>query len=189
MSSGQQVEIPLSKSKMVLMLLGALAFVAIGLWFVIDPPEIENSYWGNPTKIAIVGYASILFFGLCAVYLVRKLPDNKPGLVIDDTGLTDNSGGLSGGHIPWTDIKNISVLEMHKQKLIMLEVKNPEDYISRQRSLLKRKGMQLNHKMYGTPLSISANGLKISFDDLMQLLMERYKGKGTNTQVTPAMRS
>jgi hypothetical protein len=61
-SSEQRIEIPLSKSKIILMFLGALTFVAIGIWFVIAPPKIENSYWSNPKKIAIAGYASIIFF-------------------------------------------------------------------------------------------------------------------------------
>ena len=109
-TSGQTIEIALSKKKIFFMLIGALAFVAIGLWFVISPPTISNSYWGNPTKIAIAGYASIVFFGLCAFVLIKKLPDNKPGLIIDQTGLTDNSSGVSAGQILWSDIENISII-------------------------------------------------------------------------------
>jgi hypothetical protein len=48
--SGQRMEIVLSKSKIVFNAFGRLTFVAIGLWFVIAPPIIENSYWGNPAK-------------------------------------------------------------------------------------------------------------------------------------------
>ena len=181
-TSGEQIEIPLNKSKIVLMLVGALAFVAVGFWFVITPPTIENSYWGNPTKIAIVGYASIIFFGLCAFYLIRKLPDNKPGFIINEIGLVDNSSGLAAGQILWSDIENIAVLEMHKQKLLMIEVKNPHDYIDRQKSLLKRKGMELNYKMYGTPLSITANGLKIPFHELYILVSQKRQEAETNAQ-------
>lgn len=182
MATGQRIEIPLSKSKIVLMLIGALMFVAIGLWFIINPPKIENTYWGNPTKIAIAGYASIIFFGLCGLVLMRKLPDNKPGLIIDDTGITDNSSGLSAGHILWADIENISVLEIHKQRLLMLEVNNPQDYIDRQNSLFKRKGMALNYKMYGTPLSITSHGLKIPFQELLALVTKRFQERRTNAQ-------
>jgi hypothetical protein len=183
MTTGQRIEIPLSKSNIILMLIGALVFVAVGLWFIIAPPKIENSYWGNPTKVAIVGYASIIFFGVCAAALTRKLPDSKPGLTIDDIGLTDNSSGLAAGHILWTDIENISVLEIHKQRLIMLEVKNPQDYIGRQKSFLKRKGMEFNYKMYRTPLSITANGLKIPFHELLALVTQKFQDTRTNSQL------
>ena len=164
------------------MLVGALVFVVIGLWFVIAPPTIKNSYWGNPTRIAIAGYASIVFFGLCAIFFIRKLPDTKPGLIIDSIGLFDNSGALSAGQILWEDIENISVLEMHKQKFLMLEVKNPQEYIDRQKSLLKRKGMELNYKMYGTPICIIANGLKMPFQELYFLVSQKFQKTRTNGQ-------
>ena len=172
---GQQIEIPLNKSKIILMLIGSLAFIAIGCWFVIAPPTIENSYWGSPAKLTIAGYLSIVFFGLCAFVFLRKLPDNKPGLIIDDTGLVDNSGGLSAGRILWSDVEDISVMEIHSQKMIMLHVTNPQQYIERQKNMFKRKGMEMNNKMYGTPISITANGLKTSFDELLNILMNRLK--------------
>ena len=171
--STERIEIPLNKSKLVMMLVGSLAFIAIGCWFVINPPEIKNAFWGNPTRLAVLGYAAIVFFGIVAFVLIRKLPDNKPGLIIDETGLTDNSGGLSAGHINWSDIEDVSVMEIQRQRMIMIHVRNPQEYIERQRNLFKRKGMQMNHKMYGTPISISANGLKTSFDELMDLLMRK----------------
>jgi hypothetical protein len=182
MTTQQRIEVPLSKSKIISMLIGAVTFVFIGFWFVIAPPQIGNSYWGNPTKITIAGYASIIFFGLCSVALILKLPDTKPGLILDDTGLTDNSSGLSAGHILWTDIENISVLEIHKQKLLMLEVKNPQDYIDRQNSLFKRKSMELNYKIYGTPLSITTNGLKVPFQELLTLITQKFQETRTNAQ-------
>jgi hypothetical protein len=131
-STTQRIEIPLNKQKLILMLAGSIAFVAIGLWFVISPPVIENAYWGSPVKMMTAGYASILFFGLCAVFILRKLPDNKPGLILDEGGLTDNSSAISVGKILWSDIENISVVEIHKQKIIKIYVKNPREYISKQ---------------------------------------------------------
>jgi hypothetical protein len=173
-TSDNRIEIPLSKQKIILMLIGSIAFVAIGLWFVIAPPTIQNSYWGNPTKIMIVGYSSIIFFGLCAFFLIRKLPDNKPGLIIDDNGLIDNSSGVSTGQILWADIEDISVIEIHRQRLIMIHVKNPQDYIDKQKSGFKRRIMTMNFKMYGTPLSITSNALKIPFDELLSALNKKF---------------
>ena len=171
---GQQIEIQLSKIKLLLFLLGSLTFVGLGLWLVINPSTIQHSHRYSPTTILIAGYASIIFFGLCALFFIRKLPENRPGLIIDDLGLSDNSSGVSGGQILWSDISNISVLEIHRQKIIMLKVKNPEDYINRQTSAFKRKIMKMNFSMYGTPLSITSNGLKISFNDLYKLLLDNY---------------
>ena len=121
--------------------LSALIFVAIGLWIIISPPAIENSYWGNPTKIDIAVYAFIIFFGLCFFFFIRKLGGGKPRLIIDDLGLVGNSSGLSAGHILWSDIENISVIEIHRQKFIMLQVKNLQHYIDIESSVLKCKVM------------------------------------------------
>ena len=174
-AAANRTEIALSKSKIVFLFLGAIAFVAAGLWFVIDPPKTQNSFWSDPVRLAVIGWATILFFGIGAIYLIFKLRDNKPGLVIDNAGITDNSGALSAGHIPWQDIENISVFEMSGQKLVMLHVVNPEDYIARHRVSFKRKLAAMNHRMYGTPVSISASGLKISFDHLLSLLMRKWQ--------------
>ena len=168
----QRIEIPISKAKIFLMLIGSLTFVAIGLWLVITPTAFQNSFWGNTAKIEIAGYTSIIFFGLCSFFFIRKLPDYKPGLIIDNTGLTDHSSGVSAGQILWSDIEYISVVEIHRQKLIMIIVKNPQDYIHKHTGF-KRKMMELNFKMYGTPLSITSNGLKISFKELLTTLTNK----------------
>lgn len=171
---GQQIEIQLSKIKLLLMLVGSLTFVALGLWLVINPPTNQHYHRYSPTTILIAGYASIIFFGLGVLIFIRKLSDNRPGLIIDDLGLSDNSSGVAGGQILWSDILGISVLKVHRQKFVMLQVKNPEDYINRQTNAFKRKMMEMNFKMYGSPLSITSNGLKISFNDLHKLLVDSY---------------
>ena len=178
--SESQIEIPLNKSKIVMMFIGSLAMVAVGIWFVISPPTIRNSYWGDPTKLAIVGYASIVLFGFLAVIFSRKLPDKKPGLIIDNSGLTDNSGALSVGHISWSDVEDISVLEIQRNKMLMIHVKDPHKYIDRQTNLIKRKLMQMNNNSYGTPISITTSGLKTSFDELFRLLIKKFEDTRKN---------
>lgn len=168
----EKLEIPLSKKKITFMLAGSIAFVTMGLWLILKPPIIDNPVFGNPVLISVVGIAAVLFFGLCTFYAIRKLQDNKPGLTIDENGITDNSSGVSAGPILWNDIEKIAVVTIQRQKLIMLLVRNPQHYIDRQTSGFKRKMMALNYKMYGTPLCITSNGLKASFDKLFQLLTD-----------------
>jgi hypothetical protein len=75
----------------------------------------------------------------------------------------------------WSDIESISVKEIHRQKFIILEVSNPQEYIDKQTSRFKRKMMEMNMKMYGTPLSITNNGLQIKFDELYKILNDHLK--------------
>jgi hypothetical protein len=175
MTQEQLIEIPLSKKKMILTLLGSIAFVGIGVWFLIAPPKISNPVFGDPTLLFIVGLASILFFGLVAVVVIRKLPDNKAGLTINEQGIIDNSSGVSAGLVLWSDIEEIRVSQVMSQKFLMFIVRNPQDYINRQTNPLKRKGMEMNYKSYGSPVSISANALQTNFDNLYDLLNKKLK--------------
>ncbi len=56
----------------------------------------------------------------------------------------------------------------------MLQVNNPQEYIDKQTSWIKRKSMTLNYKMYGTPICISATGLNIPFHELYTLVTEKF---------------
>jgi hypothetical protein len=166
------MQIPLNKSKIVLMLVGSLAFVAIGTWFIISPPQLHNPVLGNRIFLIIIGAISILFFGICAVFFLHKLQDPKPGLIIDENGLMDNSSGVAAGLIPWSDIQKFVVIEIHRQKIIMVFVKDPQHYIDKAGNGFKRKLVTMNFKLYGSPISISANSLKISHDELFAVLMQ-----------------
>ena len=72
MTTTEQIEISLSKGKLTKILISSIAFVAIGLWFVISPPTIQNGLFGNPILILVAGIASILFFGFCAFLIFKK---------------------------------------------------------------------------------------------------------------------
>ena len=165
-NTNETLKIPLSKGKLVLLLAGALLFVILGLWFI-KQPEIFRK---GVALIIAIGYAAVIFFGICAIFIFRKLFDTKAGIILDDKGIHDNSSGVSAGFIPWGDITNISTIEVSRQKLIMIEVNNPDDYINRQTNFIAKKAAAINHKMYGSPISITATSLKYSFDDLYYTL-------------------
>lgn len=175
MTQSEKIEIPLSKTKMLMTLLGSIAFVGIGLWFLINPPKINNPFFGNPAYIFIVGLASFLFFGFVAVTIFRKLSDTKPGLIISRQGIIDNSSSVSAGLIPWGDINEIKFLQVMNQKFLMFIVSNPQDYLDKVTNPFKRNAMKINYKTFGSPISISSNALQTNFDDLQKLLLEKMK--------------
>ncbi len=104
---------------------------------------------------------------------MRKLVDKKPGLIIDETGVTDNSGANSAGHVLWSDVTVIDSLSIHNQKFVMLLISNPDEHINRQNSAIKRRMMKMNYNMHGTPINIATNSLSIKHDALMNMLVER----------------
>lgn len=173
MTKEEQIEIPLSKTKMMLTFLGSLVFVGLGLWFLTNPPKSNHWLFGNPTIVFIIGLASVIFFGLVAVIIFRKFSDKKPGLTISKQGITDNSSGVSAGLIPWTDIQEIKISQVMNQKFLMFIVRNPEEYLDKVTNPLKRNAMKMNYKTYGSPISISSNALQTNFDDLHKLLIDK----------------
>lgn len=173
MTKEEQIEIPLSKTKMILTFLGSLVFVGLGLWFLTNPPKSNHWLFGNPTIIFTIGLASIIFFGLIAVMIFRKFSDKKPGLTINRLGIIDNSSGVSAGLIPWADIQEIKVTQVMSQKFLMFIVKSPEEYLEKVTNPLKRNAMKMNYKTYGSPISISSNALQTNFGDLHKLLIEK----------------
>jgi len=172
MTKIEQIEIPLSKKKMLLAFFGAIVFVGFGVLFLINPSIFANR---NPTVVSIVGLSSVLFFGLGIVTIFRKLLDKKAGIIINKQGIMDNSSGASAGLILWSDIERIKTSKVKGQKFLMLVVKNPRDYIDRVVNPLKRKAMEMNYRIYGSPISISANTLQTNFDNLYKLLTEKMK--------------
>lgn len=151
---------------------GSVVFVLIGLWLLISPPEISNPILGNKTVIFISGIAALLFFGTTAAISLKKIMQRIPGLIISKEGIYDNSSAITVGLIKWEDLVDIGVVEVQKQKLLMLYVQNPQEYIRSQKNAFKRTIMQINYKSYSTPISIGVHGLKCNFDELHSLLKQ-----------------
>ncbi len=169
-----EIEIPLSKTKIILLLIGALAFVFAGAWGIIDP---EKFAWIRSSKnfVLISGIAAVLFFGLCSVFFALKIFSRKPGLVINNAGIIDNSNATSVGLIAWNDITGIKRLEIASSKILVIETSNPEKYIARSKNIISKKAMRANHNTYGSPLSIISNSLNIKFSELERLIVEQIE--------------
>lgn len=180
MSSKDEKIIKLSKKKILLLILGACAFVTLGVWlFSLDEATIQSQRWFNsPMFVHAIGLVSIVFFGLCGVFALKKLFDKKPGLVFNDSGIVDNASGVSAGLIPWSEVVGSEIFEIQKQKMLIIKVKNPQKYIERS-GLLKRALNKANYKMCGSPIAISSSTLKIDFSELLSLF-NRYQRKYGN---------
>ncbi len=169
------IEIPLSKTKMLLLFLAAAIFVILGIFLVMNSEHLHSARLRNPEIIKILGIISVAFFGPCALFIAKKLFDKKAGLIIDEKGITDNSSATSVGLIEWTDIIGIETLQVASTKFIMLKTKEPEKYIEKAKNKFVKNTMKVNYKWYGSPISISSNSLKIKFKDLEKLINKEFE--------------
>ncbi|HWY98605.1 MAG TPA: STM3941 family protein [Bacteroidia bacterium] len=165
----QTVEIPLSKRKIILLFFGAIISVLLSyrLWTIADT---QTHY---PTiYVQCVSILGIILFGFGIIFAPIKLFDKRPGLIISDEGIQDNSGISSGRFYPWINITGFKMVKIKRTKLLLIFMDNTEEIINRE-STWKQKMMKLSLSTYGTPISIGSGTLKCNFDELEKLLSDR----------------
>jgi hypothetical protein len=69
--------IELSKTKLLLLITGALIFVALGIWmYQLDSAWIEaQRRFNSPALVHSIGIVSIVFFGACGAAGINKVFD------------------------------------------------------------------------------------------------------------------
>ena len=176
-----RVEIPLSKGKLLLILLGGLLFVVFGIIFIVNPEKFISARMSSPELLRLLGIASFLFFGVLSAYALRKLFGDPIGLIIDEEGITDHTSASAVGLIKWDDITEVRVVQVKSTRFLLLYVANPGEYLDKAKGL-KKMFMKGNHSMYGTPLSIASNTLQYKFNDLERLIAERLSSRRSSEQ-------
>lgn len=169
-----QIEIPFSKQKTILLIIAGVLFCAIGIFFILKPTNFSDRLLDSTLLVQALGIVSILLFGAITISLIKKINSKEPGMIINSVGITDNASAVSAGLIYWKDIIDIRINSVRNQRFLMIITKNPQLYIDRQNGFFKRKSMQMNYKFYGSPISISANALQMDFDSLYQTVIEKY---------------
>lgn len=172
----EPTEIQFNKAKLVIMMIGSLAFVAIGSAFIATPETFSKAvaFARSATMIVLIGFAGIVFFGIAAVVIFLKLISKKPAFVIGGEGIEINSGVT--GYVKWSEISGIDTIAIKRSRLILLYLKDPEAYISQKPNSFSRMMANMSYRSYGTPLVVSTNGLKCKFEDLYILLQSRVSG-------------
>lgn len=162
-----------NKTRLFFAFLTSMIFVALGFYILDRPfkplPGLEN----------VIGAVSIVFFGTLCVFTFLFLLDNKPAIIVNETGITDYSTAIGVGHIKWEDITHFSIRKVFNQRFIIVHVKNPELYINKV-SGTKKWLRKRNNTMYGSPISIPENNVKHGFDDLYNLLLLEWEIRNGN---------
>lgn len=162
--------IELSKAKVFKLLYIACGFVALGVLMLQREPEWSRSNIRliDSMLVPAAGALSVGFFGLCALVAVRKLFEKKPGLILDSTGILDNSSGVAAGLVHWSEITGFDIFQVHGARSLVVKVSDPDKYVHRG-GAIKRALNKANLHLCGSPIAITSSSLKIDFDDLLQL--------------------
>jgi hypothetical protein len=161
-----EVYIEKSNFKILLMLIGAILFVIGGFLIILGPPSDSK-----PLIVIIIGgYGGIIFFGYGTYVLIRQLLSSKVGIKINNSGFIFDNTHPNDCFLKWDEIEQIETIYVRKQKILNIYLTDPEAFIDRQENKLKKRIMRFNLDNYGTPVSISTNGLKIKHDQLKAIL-------------------
>ncbi|MEK6494117.1 STM3941 family protein [Myroides odoratimimus] len=164
----------INKFKVALYLLGAILLVAAGILVLYNCLHEQGRYLLGSIELTYgIAILAILFFGYASVMFISKLFSNKPGIVINEQGIFENATAVVNGLIPWQDITSVELYKMQSQKFVLVYVKNPEEYIAKQKNIIKKKSMQANLKTHGTSIFINTNMLNVSDIELAIVIKQQ----------------
>jgi hypothetical protein len=173
----ERIEIYTSKKKSLLMLIGSIAFVALGTWMLFEADSLTGWRGRSPLVTRAIGVASILFFGAGIVIGIKRLLKSEIAIVIDRDGLHAGSSKSLGKFIPWDGISGFDEIKIYSTRILIIRVKNSTYWLENEDNQIRKKLMQFNIANYGSPFSIASAGLEISHDELvskLNLYFERY---------------
>jgi len=157
----EKIEIPVSKTKIIVLLIASLAFVFLGAWILLATDA--NLFY------KIIAFVGILFFGLGLFAFPPKLLDRTSGMIIDKFGITDNMTKPRVGTLEWGDISHVEISSIGSSKMLLIFVHQLEKYLDRVKGYTHR-GLRNNCAMVGTPFVIPSSLLKIKLEVLESII-------------------
>lgn len=169
----EEVRIKSSKVRCLLLILPALGLFLFGLTLLnqdVGQIEIQQKH-NNPIFVYGFGIISSITGIIGLIVCIPKFLGLRPGLVINQDGLYENSSGVSAGFVPWNEVRFISKFNAGSQLFIAIHVKDPLPYLMKG-NYLQRIIKKSNMNLRGTPVGISMATLDVNFEILYKLIHE-----------------
>lgn len=158
-----------SRAKMLLVLLGAIAFVVIGIWIDTTGVARRLPIW----EVVIAVYIGIPFFAACGLYAAYRLAIRRPALVIDSTGITDAASALGAGRLLWDEVDHVFLYKYSGQSMLGIVPRSLDVFLSRQHPV-RRYLTKLNLSLGCAPINVPQVGLRMKLAELADMLHTRY---------------
>lgn len=164
-------------TKIILLMLASLIFVAIGVWmtgllailfassgtmFDVSPNHSSRiPEW----SIKPLGWVGVIFGGVAAIVLSKRLFSKQYYMRIDATGISVPS--IIDRPISWSEISRITTWSSHRQKAIVFKLHDP----SILRSPTWRKVLDnMNRRLTGGDMAVSMIGTNRTFDQATEAI-------------------
>lgn len=162
------------KWKTLLLLLLCIGFVVLGAKIL----SLGIANWPNELFAFGLGLISVLFFGAAFLFGFKSLFSDRIELELTKSCLKIQPDTQKEITIQWDDITQFGVLNISGTKIILIYVRDPQNWIDRETNPIKRKLMQFNLSQYGSPFNFTSSGMNISHQNLLSQLISFHKEIG-----------
>lgn len=175
----EEIRIPLDKSKMLFSVCATMIFTLLN-GFIIFAILFLNKNPNQPNlAIAIISSFGIIIFGSLSIIGLKRILSKKYSLIINEIGITDNISISNFGQINWNEIADIKTVEivapkMRTTTLLLIFLKNPKPYLEKA-NMINCFFMKINHKKYGTPLTINISNLDYNLNNIESFIKLRFE--------------
>jgi hypothetical protein len=115
------------------------------------------------SAVSITTWIIWFFFLIFVFYAIIQATQNKPTLIIDNSGMTDNSSLNSSGRIEWDQIKSVEIRSGINMRFLCFDFFD-ENKVSDKTNVFKRILMKSNKKRLGTICAIPEISLNENLD-------------------------
>ena len=161
----QSRTINFSKWRIFVLLIKYSFYIGIGVFL------IKLGFDGNLFAL-LIGLIFIGVFGWIGWLTLKRFLGMTPALIIDEHGVTDTSTFWSVGLIKWEEVKSIKTKRFFFIKVVRLNLHEPNVFIKKIASSLKRGGIRWRMLFQQTPVQIDARMLDISYAELAKMFLE-----------------
>jgi hypothetical protein len=167
----EPLKISLRKGKLAgLLLLILTLLIPVGYWALTVEVSVLAAEGRSSFLVRSIGALLVFSGALLVAVSLPRLISSAPALVLDETGLSDNTTILGNGHIPWSDIREFHFGEAEHQRLLFVIVDQPHQYLGNKSGLTRMLARARERRGDPSPFSIPTKHLAISESELSEHL-------------------
>lgn len=165
----QRLQLYAGRTKLILILLGSIAFVVLGAWLGSCDISRRLELW----QIVLGSYIGIPFFGACGLFAGYRLVRRRPALELDSIGMTDAASAVGAGRLRWEEVDHAVLYKYSGQAMLGIVPKDLDAVLLRQPAF-RRFVMRSNLALGCPPINIPQSGLSMNLAELAELLRTRH---------------
>ena len=174
--SGEMIIYP-SRVKLMKSFVLSILFILVGAWLIVGGFNINigivrpSSRLYNTTFTGVVGITCCVFFGMCSLYIIKRMIIKQPSIIVNENGITDNASAAAVGLIKWSEVKEISIYEYMGQKLLGIVPKDVDTILCRIPAY-KRVLLKINKRFGAKMINIPQNTIDISLEKISESMLK-----------------